>query len=91
MHNVHISCHTSLDDLTTKDKRDTRAVLKALHKAGRFSCFDVDHALGSTLTRVEGLYAEFDSETTFPWTGVKLTDAGLKLIGRPPAIEDKGV
>lgn len=68
---------STLDDLRGKDRGDPRTVLRVLTRVGRFSTFEVDQRLADALTFIQGHgWAVFDHALGFPWTGVKLTEAG---------------
>jgi len=93
-----------LDDLTRAQQADPIAVLKILHRTGKFSCFEASEnmVIARMVTRLihkalilkdsKGVKTEFGQLLTvtggeYPWTTVKLTPGGLKLIGEP---QDKG-
>lgn len=76
----HICSFSSLDDLRKKDRDDADKVLAVLARAGRFSTFEADGTLGST---IQGLLNRKLIRTTggeYPWTTVELTDAGKKQL-----------
>jgi hypothetical protein len=47
---IFIDCHTCLDDLKGKDRKDPKKILALLAKTGRFSCFDVDQRMAKAMT-----------------------------------------
>ena len=89
MTGIHIDSFSAMENLTKKQQSDTATVLRALHKAGRFSCFDASEnpVIAGTITRIchsKPPLIEPDNETPYPWTKAKLTPAGLAFAGLPP-------
>ena len=78
---VFIDCFTSLDDLPKKLYGDDMAVLKALSKSERFSCFEMTGKLHGTIKRLErrGLL-KIDTTTPYPWTNTPLTVVGKAML-----------
>lgn len=77
------SFSSGLDDMPRKDQRDVAKVLAVLEKCGRFSVFEAtdNQTIASTMTHISrrGLI-ETDISCGYPWTKVKLTDAGRELL-----------
>lgn len=77
------SFSAGLDDLTRRQQGDMREVLRCLDKIKRFSCFEAsdNKTIANTVTKAfkDGLIEEV-GKTGYPWTKVRLTDAGRKLI-----------
>jgi hypothetical protein len=79
---MHIDRFSSLDELKGKDRRNQWAILAALKKAGKFSCFEVDDRLAGPLTAVlrsnwvttRNTYP--DGGDAYPWTFVSITPEG---------------
>lgn len=75
-----------LDDLNRKQQGDHVAVLRVLHLTGRFSCFEAseNQTIARTMDYIlhDGLIETTDNG--YPWTGVKLTQKALDLIGETP-------
>ena len=84
MIHAHLCTFTALDDLKPSQRKDTRAVLAAIAKAGRFSVFEATQyrSLAMTLDRIfrEGLATTDTESIGYPWTKVALTDAGRALL-----------
>ncbi len=88
---VHMCFTTSgLDELPRREQRDMHAVARTLAKAGRFSVFEAtaNQTIARTMTSLATSgWFEFDPKAQgYPWTVVKLTDAGraaLKLEETP--------
>lgn len=82
---IHVCCFTTeLDDMRRKDQGDDIKVLAALKVSGRFSVFEA--TANQTVARtIERLQKRGLMETTpegFPWTKVKVTELGDKLLQR---------
>jgi hypothetical protein len=80
---VHLcSFSVGLDELPPK-RRNRVEVLRILKTKGRFSEFEVNRWVGATLTAIfrEGL-VEAIGDAGYPWTNVRLTEAGEALIAR---------
>ena len=73
-----------LDDLSRKEQRDHVAVLRVLHRTGRFSVFEAsaNQGIAGTMTKIMQSGWVVDVGGEYPWTKVRLTDAGLRLIAR---------
>ncbi|MFP3428779.1 hypothetical protein SB781_03415 [Paraburkholderia sp. SIMBA_061] len=75
-----------LDDLTRKQQGDHIAVLRVLNKTGRFSCFEASE--NQTIARTMDFILHSDlvqtTDNGYPWTGVKLTDAGRAALEANP-------
>jgi len=73
-----------LDELPKRDQRSMRKVARVILKAGRFSVFDATSTedLAETMDKLSASgWLEFDNEKHgYPWTGVKLTEAGKKAL-----------
>jgi hypothetical protein len=78
-----------LDDLTRKQQADPVAVLRVLKATGRFSVFEAtdNDIIARTMTRLVhkgyqgyGRLIEIDNSCGYPWTKVKLTEAGERLL-----------
>lgn len=88
-----------LDDLTRKQQADHLAVLRVLHRTGRFSTFEASHSMviaktidrllsKSCITVDDGVRTEHGpllirTGGQYPWCEVVLTDAGKRMIGVP--------
>lgn len=93
---IFLDRFTCLDDLKGKDRADPLKILAVLDKTGRFSCFDVDTRMASTITWLCNssgwIRTEHDevvkdpdgygsrTRSLYPWTSVTLTDAGRAAI-----------
>ncbi len=86
MTRVHICRFSSLDELGPRQRKNPRAVLAALAKAKRFSAFEMDAALGGTVSGLkDGGFITTDISCGFPWTKVEITPAGQALLdGKQP-------
>lgn len=73
MKGLHLCRHTSLDDLSRKDRKDYQKVKALVLEIGRFSVFDAyDDDLANNLTRLcQDPEVETDKKLGYPWTGVK--------------------
>lgn len=77
------SFSSGLDDMPRKDQRDIGKVLRVLDKCGRFSVFEAtdNQTIATTMTKLcHSDLIETDNSCGYPWTKVKLTDAGRKLL-----------
>lgn len=78
---MFIDRFSALDDLPPKHRGNVFEVLAALEKAGRFSTFEVcDRLAGPVTMIIEKGWVETSGE--YPWTYVKLTDAGRTALRR---------
>jgi hypothetical protein len=81
-----IPCRFSagLDDLTRKQQADPAAVLRVLHRTGRFSVFEAtaNITIARTMTALDaqGLIT-VDTSPGYPWSNVTLSPLGLARIG----------
>ena len=83
---IHVDRFTSLAEGPKNKQGDPATVLRALHKAGRFSIWDAtdNQTIAATMTRiVQGGYIERDDVTPYPWTKAILTPKGLAAAGIP--------
>jgi len=84
----HACCFTvGLDDLPRRKQRIATDVLRVLHKHGRFSVFEAtaNDVIARTMDDViRRKLVEVDNSPGYPWSNVKLTAAGLELIGEKP-------
>lgn len=74
---------TGIDELPRKDQRDIAKVLRILDKCGRFSVFEAtaNQTIARTMTTLcNGPLIETDNSCGYPWTMVKLTEAGRALL-----------
>ena len=71
-----------LDDLTRKQQADHIAVLRVLARTGRFSCFEAsdNDVIAKTMTFLCHSSLMTTKDAGFPWTSVKLTEAGIEAI-----------
>ena len=72
-----------LDDLARTEQGDLGAVLRVLHRTGRFSCFEAceNPTIAATMTTIcQGGYVE-TKDAGYPWTKVMLTAKGLEVAG----------
>lgn len=74
-----------LDELTRKQQRSTKDVLRVLHQAGRFSQFEAsdNDVIARTMTTIMAGDLVEKLGGAYPWTEVRLTDKGLALISDP--------
>ncbi len=80
-HRVFLDTFSSLDDLPKAKRRDALAVLAMLAKTGKFSCFEVDDALASTLTVLERReWMQVTQRFGYPWLGIVITDKGRAAL-----------
>jgi hypothetical protein len=80
---THLCRFSALDDLPMKLRSDGLEVLRLLAEVGRFSCFEVDNQLASSLQQIKRHdWAKFD-KVGYPWTTVTLTDAGRAALKVP--------
>ena len=83
MNGVFICSFTSgLDDLPRKQQAQFEPVLRVLEATGRFSVFEAtaNQTIAKTMTRLmRSGYVE-SMGGAYPWTKVRLTEAGKKLI-----------
>jgi hypothetical protein len=66
-----------------KDQRDIAKVLQVLERRGRFSVFEAtdNQTIAATMTRLSHSdLIETDNSCGYPWTTVKLTDAGKRYL-----------
>jgi hypothetical protein len=73
-----------LDEMKCKEQADKVAVLRVLHKTGRFSVFEAtaNSVIAKTIDELcKGPYLTVDTSMGYPWTKVTLTEAGKKLAG----------
>jgi hypothetical protein len=90
---------SSLDDLPKRLYGNDMAVLKALSKAERFSCFEMTGGLFDTIKRLEqrGLL-RIEKDTPYPWTNTPFTAIGRAMLNEgailaqttPPAAPAEG-
>ena len=74
---------SGLDDMPRKDQRDIAKVLRVLERRGRFSVFEAtaNQTIATTMTKLSrGDLIETDNSCGYPWTTVKLTDAGKRYL-----------
>lgn len=74
---------SGLDDMPRKDQRDISKVLRVLDQCGRFSVFEAtdNQTIATTMTKLcHSNLIETDNSCGYPWTTIKLTDAGRKLL-----------
>lgn len=87
---VHVCVTTAgLDELTRRQQKDGRAVLRVLSQTRRFSVFEatanqtiaktIDHLFAAKQVEVDP-----DGYNGFPWTAVRLTAAGAALLKEAP-------
>lgn len=80
---IHVDTFSSLPDLTQAQQADRQLVMRLLHKAGRFSCFEASDnpTIAATMTALCKMQiVETDTENFgYPWTGFKLTRAGYRF------------
>ena len=92
MNSVFICSFTSgLDDLPRKQQAQLEPVLRVLRDTGRFSVFEAtaNPTIAKTMTRL--MHSEYVEHLggSYPWTKVRLTPAGERLIA-PPTATSKG-
>jgi len=78
---------TGLADMPRRKQRYAEEVLRVLHRHGRFSVFEAtaNDVIARTMDDViRRKLVEVDNSPGYPWSNVKLTDAGLALIGEKP-------
>jgi hypothetical protein len=84
---MHICSFSSLDELPKKHYGDPLQVLRVLHKVGRFSTFEIQGKLCSTMTWLLNESGWVKSTGgDFQWTTVRLTDDGMRKL---TALEEK--
>lgn len=74
---------SGLDDMPRKDQRDIEKVLRVLDQCGRFSVFEAtaNQTIATTMSRLcRSNLIEADNSCGYPWTKVKLTEAGRALL-----------
>jgi hypothetical protein len=74
---------SGLDDMPRKDQRDIAKVLRVLERRGRFSVFEAtaNQTIATTMTKLSHSdLIETDNSCGYPWTKVKLTDAGKRYL-----------
>ena len=79
-HATHICCFTALDDVPRKQRGDLIVVLRALERVGRFSCFEMDRALASTVMEIRRRGWTKHEVLGYPWTKVEITEAGRAAL-----------
>jgi hypothetical protein len=77
---VFIDRFSALDDIPHKDRSNALIVLRALHVARRFSCFEVDLRLNSALQEIKRQRWITFLAAAYPWNDVVLTAAGLQAL-----------
>ena len=80
---------SGLDDMPRKDQRDLAKVLRVLEQCGRFSVFEAtdNQTIATTMTKLCRSYLiETDNSCGYPWTMVKLTDAGRQYLKDEPPV-----
>ena len=83
MNSVFICSFTSgIDDLSRKEQAQFEPVLRVLRDTGRFSVFEAtaNQTIAKSMTRL--MHSEYVENIggAYPWTKVRLTPAGEKLI-----------
>lgn len=76
--------HTdALDELTVREQRDEGKVLRALHRAGRFSVFEAtaNQGIADVMTYLHKHGLIEVTPRDYPWSDVKLTERGLRRAG----------
>lgn len=76
----HVCSFSSLDSLPKRHHGSEAHVLAALNNAGRFSCFEVEGQLATTLARIIREKKAVTTDLGYPWTGVELTDLGRDAL-----------
>ena len=83
---THIDRFTAgLDELTRKEQASYACVLSVLNETGRFSVFEAGEnpTIAGTLDRLIGEQLIEVTPDAFPWSKVKLTDAGKQILKIP--------
>lgn len=100
---IFIDRFTTLDELKGKDRTMPVKILAVLEETGRFSCFDIDDRMATAITWLcnssgwiecqnDEVVKDLDgygsrTRSLYPWTIVKLTDAGRKALATPSSTE----
>jgi hypothetical protein len=83
------SFSSGLDDMPRKDQRDIAKVLRVLEQCGRFSVFEAtdNQTIATTMTKLcHSNLIETDNSCGYPWTKVKLTEAGRSYLQDAPNV-----
>lgn len=82
------SFSVGIDELPRKVQRDAVAVARVIAKHGRFSVFEAtaNQTIARTVDRIwqAGWFEETDPPAAYPWTRVRLTEAGKRALEEAP-------
>lgn len=73
---------SALDDIPRKHWGNAWVVLAMLQKVGRFSCFEMEGKLASTMTMIVNSNWIAKTWGEYPWTYVELSDAGRAALSQ---------